>query len=452
MKMLSRVVWSEGMYLAPHHFQAQARYFEHSVQFANASLWSEPYGLISQQLDEDALRNGTVAVSSARGVFTDGLPFDMPAPDDLPLPRGVADMFPPTRDKLVVYLAVPAWVEGSTNCASGSEVSETTRFIGSELVVPDEITGTDEKTVRLGRKNVRLLFDTESIDGFNVLTLARVMRSASGRFVYDSTFIPACLQITASDRLMEILRVLIEILEEKAAVLLQGRSGSAGKFQAGMSSGDVASFWFQHTINASLAPLRHIFHSKRGHPEELFMEMSRLGAALCTFGLQSHPRSLPLYDHRNLDRCFDELNDHILRHLEIVVPTRTLSIPLHAVGNYLWNGDITDQRCLDRAKWIFSIHSPIGEAELISKTPHLVKFCSARFVPELVRRALPGMHLTHLPVPPSALSAKVDHQYFQIDRSGPCWEHIVVTRQVGIYVPGELRSPELELLVIVEND
>ena len=28
MKHLSRLVWSEGMYLGPHHFQAQSRYFE----------------------------------------------------------------------------------------------------------------------------------------------------------------------------------------------------------------------------------------------------------------------------------------------------------------------------------------------------------------------------------------------------------------------------------------
>ena len=45
MKLLSRVVWAEGMYLAPQHFQAQNRYFEEAVQFATASLWNDAYGL-----------------------------------------------------------------------------------------------------------------------------------------------------------------------------------------------------------------------------------------------------------------------------------------------------------------------------------------------------------------------------------------------------------------------
>src|ERR1017187_9884327 len=61
MKLLSRVVWAEGMYLAPQHFQAQNRYFEEAVHFATASLWRDSYGLAACQLDADALRNGTGA-------------------------------------------------------------------------------------------------------------------------------------------------------------------------------------------------------------------------------------------------------------------------------------------------------------------------------------------------------------------------------------------------------
>ncbi len=46
MKLLSKVVWHEGMYLGPHHFQAQARYFEDAMHFGVSSLWFEPYGFV----------------------------------------------------------------------------------------------------------------------------------------------------------------------------------------------------------------------------------------------------------------------------------------------------------------------------------------------------------------------------------------------------------------------
>src|SRR4051812_12267152 len=57
MRSLSQVVWSEGMYLGPHEFQAQARYFEDAIHFAAAALWYQSYGIIGCTLDIDALRN-----------------------------------------------------------------------------------------------------------------------------------------------------------------------------------------------------------------------------------------------------------------------------------------------------------------------------------------------------------------------------------------------------------
>ena len=88
MKHLSRVVWSEGMYLGPHQFQAQSRYFEDSLGFAVSNLWFEPWGLAGCELDAEALRNGTLSLVHARGIFPDGLSFNMPECDDAARARG----------------------------------------------------------------------------------------------------------------------------------------------------------------------------------------------------------------------------------------------------------------------------------------------------------------------------------------------------------------------------
>jgi type VI secretion system protein ImpJ len=93
----------------------------------------------------------------------------------------------------------------------------------------------------------------------------------------------------------------------------------------------------------------------------------------------------------------------------------------------------------------------VSEPELIARTPQLVKLCSKQFVPQLVNRALPGLALTHLPVPPSAIPVRADCQYFSVSRTGPCWDHIVQTREIGLYVPGDLPAPSLELLVVLEQ-
>ncbi len=439
------------MYLGPHHFQVQGRYFEDSIRFAITSLWFEPWGLLGCALDGESLRNGTISLVHARGVFPDGLPFNMPEADPMPEPRQIAEIFPPTRDTLTILLAIPTRKQDGLNCAvpEGNGTANT-RYVAETQVLHDETTGRDEKPVHLGRKNVRFLLDIEPSEGFQTVPVARVARDGSGHFIFDPNFIAPCLKISASDRLMTILRRLVEILEEKSETLSRTKQ-SGGKSWAEYSTRDVASFWMLHAVNSALAPLRHLFITKRGHPEELYNEMLRLGGALCTFALDSHPRTIPMYNHLGLDQCFGALDEHIRMHLETIVPTNCVPIPLQQVANYFYEGAVTDQRWLTHSRWVFAISSPIGDADMITTTPRLVKICSKLFVPELVKRALPGLALTHMPVPPSAISARADTQYFGVSKAGPCWDHVVQTRQVGVYIPGELPDPKPQLLVVLES-
>jgi type VI secretion system protein ImpJ len=179
--------------------------------------------------------------------------------------------------------------------------------------------------------------------------------------------------------------------------------------------------------------------------------MSRLAGALCTFALDSHPNTLPVYDHLRLGEVFEALDRHIRAHLELIVPTNLISIPLTKVADYFYEGEVSDTRCLGRSSWVFGIRAAVGEADLIVRTPQLVKICSAKFVGELVRRAMAGLTLTHLPVPPAAISKNVEEQYFGITKEGPFWDNLVQTRRVGIYVPGDFPNAELELLVVLDR-
>jgi type VI secretion system protein ImpJ len=97
LRNLTRVVWSEGMYLGPHHFQTDRKYFENCIHFANDSLWFAPWGFAGYELDREALRNGTAALVHARGVFPEGLAFQIPECDTPPMARSISDAFPPIK-------------------------------------------------------------------------------------------------------------------------------------------------------------------------------------------------------------------------------------------------------------------------------------------------------------------------------------------------------------------
>lgn len=438
------------MYLGPHHFQAQSRYFEDSIHFAADSLWFSPFGFLAVELNAEALRNGTLLISHARGVFEDGLSFDMPASDKLPEPRQIEGIFPPTSATLLAYLAIPKRQSLGGNCVLDGAPSANIRFVAEDQAVFDEISGGEEKSVRFGRKNLRLVFEGEKTDGLNLLPLARILRDGAGHFVFDEKFIPPVLRFNASEALMNMTRRLIDILTQKNSSFT-GTTRGYDRQASGMSAQQISAFWFLHAVNSGLANLRHLYLANQTHPEELYTEMLRLGGALCTFGLDASAASLPVYDHLELQSCFEGLDSHIRQHLELVVPSNCLSVRLEQVDRYLWEGDITDTRLLGNCRWYLSVSSNIGEADLISGTPALIKVCSARFVPELVKRALPGMKLTHAPNPPSSLAPRITNQYFTVNRSGPCWDHLLETRKVGIYIPGDIPSPEVELLVLMDS-
>ena len=335
------------MYLGPHHFQAQSSYFEGVIHFTGAALWFEPYGFLACELDAEALRNGTAAVVHARGIFPDGMAFQMPECDPLPAARPIAELIPPTRDRVTLSLAIPGYKPTGVNLESNGDglgpagpnqsgLNQATRFIAEERKVYDENTGQDEKLVRFARKNIRIILDTEPSDGLITLPLARVMRDGSGHLIYDERFIAPCVQISASERLMTMARRLLEIVNEKSMAL--SAAGAGRKFSAGMSAQQVASFWFLHALNSSLAPLRQICFSRHGHPEQLYSELLRLGGALCTFGLDSQPGSLPLYNHLNLEECFEDLDRHIREHLEMLAPSNCVSIALKPAAQYFHQG------------------------------------------------------------------------------------------------------------------
>jgi type VI secretion system protein ImpJ len=452
MKQLSHVVWNEGMHLAQHHFQAQSRFFEDTVQFALSSLFFKPYGLIACELDSNALQNDTVAVVRARGVMPDGLSFDIPASDAPLAPIPIGDRFSPTADSQLVLLAIPAYRPEQANfTANGAARSDTAaRYTGVSALVRDEITGRDERAVTVGRKNFRLLLDSDvardEADGMVTLPIARIRRDGAGHYMLDADYIAPSLHIGASPRLMSLLHRLIENLDAKADSIAHGRRGSSDEF----AQREVASFWLLHAINASAPALRQHLQAKRVHPERLYVELARLAGALCTFSLDAHPRAIADYDHDQPQASFDALDRHIRAHLDVAAPTGPSAIQLVRNAQGVHTGAVTDPRAFQPARWILGVRSSLTTNETIARVPELAKVCSAKFVLELVRRAFPGLRLDHLPFPPKEVTPRTDTQYFAIERSGPCWDTIVSTQEVGVYMPDAITNAHVELNIMVD--
>src|SRR6266481_1659547 len=161
MRQLQPVIWSKGTFLTPQHLQTRDRFLESVLQFRLEALNFCPWGLHELRIDQEALAGGNIALTRAVGIFSDGLPFDIPDSDHAPAPKPLAPYFDADQTSADIYLAIPHHRERGLN-VSIAERNADTRYVSEVVNLRDENTGSSEKPVQLARKNMRFLVEGES--------------------------------------------------------------------------------------------------------------------------------------------------------------------------------------------------------------------------------------------------------------------------------------------------
>ena len=143
MSWYSKVFWSEGLFLRPHHLQQNDRYVEHLLEKRVRYVTPHPWGFAELEIDHDLTQQSKFAVRSAAGVMPDGIPFDIPA--DSPIPEAIE--VPDSAAGQIVWLMMPVAApntrevdEGRADSASRYvRASETFIDSTSSLRVEEEI-------------------------------------------------------------------------------------------------------------------------------------------------------------------------------------------------------------------------------------------------------------------------------------------------------------------------
>jgi type VI secretion system protein ImpJ len=321
--------------------------------------------------------------------------------------------------------------------------------VAETLEIVDENGYDEAKSVQVATKNFSLRFGGESLDGVVALQIARVVRSEAGKYVLDPAFIAPSLDVASSEHLMNLLRREIEILVSKADSLNANRR-QGGESLADFNASEAGNFWFLHTVNSSVPELQHICDVRHGHPEALWVVMLRLAGALATFSLDPKARDLPQYDHRHLGPCFTALDDKVRGLLETVIRSKCVSIPLRVLERSLWTGTVSNDEYFKGGGFFLSVNAKIDVGELIKKVPDLVKIAPPDEIQQLISYALPGVRLRHEPRAPSAITFKLNNQYFALNQTGRVWDRIVQTRSFSLFIPPEIAEAQPEILVVLQ--
>jgi type VI secretion system protein ImpJ len=441
------------MFLTPQHLQANHNFLADNSQYRFRSSNYANWGVTVLTIDPAALANGVVSLVRARGVMPDGLTFDMPDSNEAPAGRSITGHFQTNEDALDVYLAIPEQRPHGKNIThlapTGDPPAANTRYVAENLPVVDENTDDEAKIVQVGRKNFRILFGDEILDGSTTLRIGRLVRDQAGQHILDPDFIAPCLDIASSEYLLGMIKRETEILRSKSGMLAAGRR-QKGADLAEFSTSDVANFWLLHTVNTYLPELHHVWKTRRGHPEPYYLALLRLAGALSTFALSIPAIDLPEYDHDNLGACFTKLDLRVRTLLETVIPSKCIPVPLrYDAERSVWTGTVANERHLRDSQFFLAVSARLPLAEMIDRVPKLVKISAPDEIHRLVTFSLPGIGLCHTPAPPSAITLRLDNQYFSLDRTNALWSAVERSRSVSLFVPNEINDARIELLIVL---
>lgn len=101
------VVWTEGMFLTPQHFQTQDQLAQDALQFRFGAWHFYKRSVVEPEVDREAVPKSLVRLTRSRGLLPDGEPFQMPGADCLPASHALAGYSPETQRFLDVFLALP---------------------------------------------------------------------------------------------------------------------------------------------------------------------------------------------------------------------------------------------------------------------------------------------------------------------------------------------------------
>ncbi|OBV36827.1 type VI secretion system baseplate subunit TssK [Janthinobacterium psychrotolerans] len=452
MAMAAKVLWGEGLFLRPQHFQRQDQYHESRLHQTASALHPYAWGVAYMAWDLDALKTGTLRLQALSAIFRDGLVFDASgdgsSADSLPPPIDLAAL-PAALQEVTYYAALPVLdLDGLNYTAQASAgTPPATRFAHAMRATPDLYTGASVADVAYLKTSVRLIPDSEARGSYDCLPLIALRRTVTGGFEPLPSFMAPSLSIAGAPRLQELLEHLLDALQAKVAAL-HGHHREPSRNVIEFRSGDVSSFWLLHTASTAAAALMHYVRHPALHPERLYEALLSLAGGLLSYARQHTLASLPAYDHARPAACFAAIDAIIRELLDTVISSKYFSIALAEDKPSYYLGKLDSGKVDQHTTLYLAIRAAMPAIELVDIVPLRVKVGAPDDVEKCVLSAMPGVKLSHAPQVPAAIPVRPDTYYFALDNRGALYQHMLKAQSICVYVPAGIRELQLELIAV----
>ncbi len=336
------VLWREGLFLRPHHLQRLATGLQATV--ARLATHAQPYawGIVALDVDPLKLEEGEFEIRRLEVALPSG-EVALFGDDESGNARVESKAIPQTSEgHLTVYVGVRRLREQEPNVGElGRDEFDPPRYTRTTARVADLTSGRNLQELELTDLNVRLFFEGDRIDGFEVVPVARLEAPAVGLPLtrLSRSYAPPCLRVDASAALHTLVKELYAEGAKKAADLanaatpadiVAGRATQAEQMQ-------ILKLW---TLRGALPLLREAADGGHVHPYTLYVHLCELLGQFGTLSEGAGAHSVPRYDHLDVGGCYGQVLAALMQLLRTDriasnwkrIPLRRINLPFGGLG------------------------------------------------------------------------------------------------------------------------
>ncbi|WP_299490756.1 type VI secretion system baseplate subunit TssK [uncultured Shewanella sp.] len=437
---VKKIVWSEGMFISPQHFQQQERYIESYIKNYHHYYHNSDAGIFDIDFDSDLLKIGKFGLRSSSGVFPDGTPFHT----DYEM---VIDIPDDAMGKLI-YLALPIYRLGVQDVTF--EANSGTRHRSMMQPIFDSSRQDSEaEEVELSILNICLKMEGEDLEDYSVIEIAKIKEvKIDGGVILDQTYIPPCLRIKISDY------ILTSLKEIHADLVSHGQNLSNKLSVDNSIKADqiVASDYIMLQTIARWTPQVYFWmNTDKLAPQNLYYDLCIMAGEFSAL----NSKLLSDFHHFNCRDLFP-LFSQLFGDIKILLRQGRES----SVTILNWDETLFDKRRLLRIKVmdsvlysssriLLAVSCSLGMVETSKQFIASTKLGGNSRIAELVRNSVSGIAMTALPFAPNELKARANKAYFELDTDSPYWHEIVRKDEpIALHLNEKIKDFEIEMIFI----
>ncbi len=437
----NKIVWSEGMFLRPQHFQQNDRYIERLVRERVAGITPFAWGVSELKISRELLIGGKFGVTQCRGILPDGTPFDLMADGNHPVPLELGSN---VRNE-VVYLALPERQPGKVEVAGNGRDDPGARFAAVPYRAFDAVAGAETSAeLDVGKLQLRYALHSGERAGYVCLGLARIMEVRNDKAVIlDERYISPALSCAAVPALGGFIIELQGLLNQRAEELAGRATQAVG------AVADISNFLLLQMINRYAPLMQHYGSLAELHPVALYQTLIEMAGEFATFVSRTkRPIAFSEYQHDDLQNTFAPVMMELRQALSAVLDQSAVPIPLQERAHGVRIAVLNDKSLLADANFVLAVKADVADEQVRRNFPALTTIGPVEQIVKLVNSAVRGIPIRPLPVSPRQIPFHAGTVYFELDRKDPLWRDMRNSGAFAFHIGGDFPGLVMEFWAI----